>query len=62
MGTDATASVVDQNLRCHDVPNLYLLGSSVFVTVGMANPTLTIAALALRLADHLLANRRGGTP
>jgi glucose dehydrogenase len=62
MGTDATASVVDRNLRCHDVPNLYLLGSSVFVTVGMANPTLTIAALALRLADHLLAHRHGGTP
>jgi glucose dehydrogenase len=56
MGTDATASVVDQYLRCHDVPNLYLIGSSVFVTVGLANPTLTIVALALRLADHLLTN------
>ena len=61
MGRDATTSVVDQNLRSHDVPNLYILGSSVFVTVGMANPTLTISALALRLADHLLANRHGGT-
>jgi choline dehydrogenase-like flavoprotein len=62
MGSDPKTSVVDQNLRAHDISNLYLIGSSVFVTVGMANPTLTITALALRLADHLLANRSGGTP
>jgi glucose dehydrogenase len=62
MGADATRSVVDRNLRCHDVPNLYLTGSSVFVTIGLANPTLTIAALALRLGDHLLSNSHQGTP
>lgn len=53
MGTDPDESVVDRNLRAHDHENLYISGGSVFVTGGPANPTLTIAALALRLADHL---------
>jgi choline dehydrogenase-like flavoprotein len=45
--------VVDENCRVHGVPNLYIAGSSVFPTSGMANPTLTIVALAVRLADRI---------
>lgn len=45
--------VVDSDCRVHGVSNLYIAGSSVFPTVGYANPTLTIVALSLRLADRL---------
>jgi choline dehydrogenase-like flavoprotein len=45
--------VVDKNCRVYGLANLYIAGSSVFPTGGYANPTLTIVALALRLADHL---------
>jgi len=48
MGTDAKTSVVTADQRSHDHPNLFLLGSGVFPTGGASNPTLTIAALALR--------------
>jgi choline dehydrogenase-like flavoprotein len=41
----------------HGVANLYVAGSSVFRTAGYANPTLTIVALAHRLAGHLVATR-----
>jgi choline dehydrogenase-like flavoprotein len=44
---------VDENCRVHATANLFVAGSSVFPTGGFANPTLTIVALALRLADHL---------
>ena len=53
MSSEADAGVVDPNLRCHDIPNLYVSGSSVLPTFGFANPTLTIVALTLRLAEHL---------
>lgn len=45
--------VVDENCRVHDVSNLFIAGSSVFPTGGCANPTLTIIALAMRLADRV---------
>jgi choline dehydrogenase-like flavoprotein len=48
MGMDARTSVVDTELRTHDHPNLFVVGSAVFPTGGASNPTLTIAALALR--------------
>lgn len=54
MGASPEDSVVDRDLRYHAYPNLYVLGSGVFPTGGAANPTLLIAALSLRLADHLV--------
>lgn len=53
MGFDPKVSVVDADLRAHDHANLYIVGSSVFPTTGATPPTLTVAALALRLAGHL---------
>ncbi|SAI66790.1 capsular polysaccharide biosynthesis oxidoreductase [Bordetella ansorpii] len=53
MGTDPRSSVVDADCRVHEAPNLYVAGSAVFPTSSQANPTLTIVALSLRLADHL---------
>jgi choline dehydrogenase-like flavoprotein len=53
MSADPAAGVVDAACRVHGVERLYVAGSSVFPTVGFANPTLTIVALAIRLADHL---------
>jgi choline dehydrogenase-like flavoprotein len=53
MQRDPSMGVVDENCRVHGVANLYVAGSSVFPTGGTFNPTLTIVALALRLADHI---------
>jgi choline dehydrogenase-like flavoprotein len=53
MGRDPALSVVDANCRTHEVRNLYVAGASVFTTGGDSNPTLTIVALAHRLADSL---------
>jgi choline dehydrogenase-like flavoprotein len=58
MGTDPSRSVVDPYGRAHDVPNLYVIDGSIFVTSASANPTPTICALALRATEHLLHNRR----
>jgi len=53
MSADPKTGVVDADSRVHNYRNLYVAGSSVFPTSGWANPTLTIIALSLRLADHL---------
>lgn len=55
MHADACRGVVDRHSRVHGVANLYIAGPSTFPSVGISNPMLTIVALALRLADHLLA-------
>ena len=55
MGSDPKSSVVDRDLRSHDHPNLFILGSAVFPTSATANPTLTIAALSLRAVDQVTA-------
>ena len=53
MSHDPRQGVVDEHGRAHTLDNLYLTGSSTFPTAGSANPTLTIVALAIRLADHV---------
>jgi choline dehydrogenase-like flavoprotein len=58
MGTDPETSVVDPFGRAHDVPNLFVVDGSVFVTSGAANPTSTICAIALRTAQHILQTAR----
>ena len=71
MGTTRMAQtpadgVVDTHCRIFGVPNLWIASSAVFPTGGFSNPTLTILALAIRLASHLkssfAANRAGGSP
>ncbi|HZY20173.1 MAG TPA: GMC family oxidoreductase [Ramlibacter sp.] len=64
MGRDVRTSVVDPDCRLHLVGNLYVAGSAVFPTCGQADPTLTVLALTLRLADRLtrrLQPRRAAT-
>jgi choline dehydrogenase-like flavoprotein len=58
MGADPGTSVVDPQLRSHDVANLYLVGSGCFVTASSSPPTLTIAALAIRASEHIAARLR----
>lgn len=55
MSVDPDHGVVDADCRVHEAANLYVAGSSVFPTSGLVNPTLTLTALAIRLADHLKA-------
>jgi choline dehydrogenase-like flavoprotein len=58
MSRDPRDGVVDPDGRVHGVENLFVTGASVFPTAGFANPTLTVLAMAIRLADHL----RGAGP
>jgi len=53
MGSDPRDGVVDANGGVHGCANLFVAGASVFPTAGFANPTLTIVAMALRLAAHI---------
>jgi hypothetical protein len=53
MGEDPMTSVVDGNLKSHVHKNLFIVGGSAFASAGCNNPTLTIAALALRCGEHL---------
>ena len=53
MGTDPERSVVNEWGRCHDVKNLFIVDGSIFVTSGGVNPTCTIQALALYIADSM---------
>ena len=53
MSRSPDSGVVDENLKVHDTRNLYLCSNAVFPSVGAANPTVTIVALAHRLGRHL---------
>ena len=60
MGDDPKNSVVDASGRAHDVPNLYVIDGSVLVTGGAVNPTSTIQAIALYMADRFRIEARHG--
>jgi choline dehydrogenase-like flavoprotein len=57
MGVDHTTSVLDPHCKAHDLDNLYIVDASCFVSSSAVNPSLTIIANAIRIADHLLAER-----
>ncbi len=57
MHDDPKQGVVDPNCQVHGVSNLFITGSSIFPTGGYANPTLTIVALSVRLAEHIYEKR-----
>jgi len=61
MHVEPEHGVVDADCRAHGLSNFYIAGSSVFPTSGIANPTLTLMALAVRLSDHL-KSRLGVVP
>ncbi|MEN8184564.1 MAG: GMC family oxidoreductase [Myxococcota bacterium] len=56
MGTDPSRSVVNEWGRCHDVRNLFIIDGSIFVTAAAVNPTNTIQALSLYIADRIKQN------
>jgi len=58
MGRDAKTSVVNEFCQTHDIGNLYICDTSVFVTSAGVNPTLTAMAIADRAAGHILAEGR----
>jgi choline dehydrogenase-like flavoprotein len=60
MGNDPRVSVVNSFSQSHDVPNLFIVDGSNFVTSARQQPTATIQALAYRAADHILELARRG--
>lgn len=62
MHPDPRQGVVDTDGRVHGVDNLWVAGASAFPRAGFANPTLTIVAMAIRLADRLRIELRGTPP
>jgi choline dehydrogenase-like flavoprotein len=61
MGNDPKTSVVDKFNRAHDVPNLFVVDGSSFVTSGRNHPTCTIEALAYRAADNMIRMAKSGS-
>ena len=61
-GVDPRESVLDPWCRAHDVENLFVVDASFFPSSAAVNPGLTIAAQALRVADHIIATELGSSP
>jgi choline dehydrogenase-like flavoprotein len=59
MGADPAASVVDPWCKAHELDNLYIVDTSVFVTSAAVNPTLTLVANAMRVGDHVASRLAG---
>ena len=59
MGRDPETSVLDANCKAHDLDNLYVVDASCFVSASAVNPSLTIIANSIRVADHLIGERLG---
>jgi choline dehydrogenase-like flavoprotein len=59
MGSDPATSVLDVNCKAHDLDNLYVVDASCFVSASAVNPSLTIIANAIRIADHFIGERLG---
>ncbi|MDB5000219.1 MAG: hypothetical protein JWR76_1296, partial [Mucilaginibacter sp.] len=53
MSDNPKKGVVDANCKVHGIANLYMAGASCYVTAAAPNPTLTLVALTIRLADHI---------
>jgi choline dehydrogenase-like flavoprotein len=60
MGTNPAKSVVDENCKVHDAPNVFVTDGSVFVTQGCYEPTLTIMAISARAGEHIAESFRRG--
>ena len=54
-GTDAESSVLDLDCKAHEFDNLYVVDASFFPSIGAVNPTLTIVANSLRVAETIIA-------
>jgi choline dehydrogenase-like flavoprotein len=60
MGIDPKTSVLNQFCQAHDVPNLFVVDGSCYVSSGYVNPTLTMLAIALRAADYIIDEHKKG--
>jgi choline dehydrogenase-like flavoprotein len=60
MGSDPKTSVVNEHCQSHDVPNLFICDTSVFVTGAGVNPTLTAMAISSRAANYIADAARNG--
>ena len=58
MGNDPKTSVLNSFCQSHDIPNLFVIDASCFVTGGTVNPSLTIHAIAIRASEYIVQQGR----